>query len=324
MYPDFDSLLRHPSPPTETDRLWAIVLAGGDGNRLASITTHAYGYPRPKQFCALLSAETLLEQTIRRVRRYVSAERVVVSTTRRWRREAAQCLTSLPQVQTCEQPSNLGTTPGLLTALLAILAVDPEARVVVCPADHYVSDDDAFMAVATSALGMLRHDPERVVLLGARLPRPSDGLGWIRTTPGDDGLGWGTVRAFVEKPPPEQALQLHSEGALANTFAMVAHARGLASLVARHCPQWWRGATDAYGRREALENLYERLPPSDLSKEVLQRSAPDLRVLPLDGVEWSDIGTAERLAQVTSLPPLSAPQTQLDRPSPTTRPAGVA
>lgn len=42
---------------------WAIILAGGDGTRLRSLTRAIAGDDRPKQFCMILGNETLLDQT---------------------------------------------------------------------------------------------------------------------------------------------------------------------------------------------------------------------------------------------------------------------
>jgi len=39
---------------------WAVVLAGGDGTRLQSLTLKIAGDRRPKQFCSFFGGETLL------------------------------------------------------------------------------------------------------------------------------------------------------------------------------------------------------------------------------------------------------------------------
>src|SRR6266852_9291800 len=55
----------------------AIILAGGDGTRLVSMTRKTVGRDLPKQFCPILGEETLLEQTMRRVSLSISTERPV-------------------------------------------------------------------------------------------------------------------------------------------------------------------------------------------------------------------------------------------------------
>ena len=45
-----------------TDR-WAVILAGGEGKRLRTLTQLIAGDERPTQFCAVLGEETLLDQT---------------------------------------------------------------------------------------------------------------------------------------------------------------------------------------------------------------------------------------------------------------------
>src|SRR5262245_4743016 len=58
-------------------KLWALILAGGDGVRLRPLTRQIAGDDRPKQFCALLGGDTLLEQTRPRAHLLVEPSRVV-------------------------------------------------------------------------------------------------------------------------------------------------------------------------------------------------------------------------------------------------------
>src|SRR5678816_558627 len=45
----------------------AVILAGGDGSRLKSLTRAIVGDERPKQFCPILNNRTLLDETRSRV-----------------------------------------------------------------------------------------------------------------------------------------------------------------------------------------------------------------------------------------------------------------
>jgi mannose-1-phosphate guanylyltransferase len=65
---------------------WAIILAGGDGTRLQSMTRAITGDNRPKQFVPVIGRSTLLDQTRRRVALSIDASRTLVVVTEKHRR----------------------------------------------------------------------------------------------------------------------------------------------------------------------------------------------------------------------------------------------
>lgn len=278
-------------------RRHAIVLAGGDGTRLAGVTERYYGYARPKQYCHFGSERSLLEETLTRAARFTgSPERIVVSVSRDHRAEANECLSAWPEVTRVEQPRNLDTTPGILLPLLKVLASDPWATVLVLPSDHHVSDDAAFVDALSAVVPALDDSPDAVVLAGAQLPEAEPGLGWI--VPGRSAGRWQDVRGFVEKPSPSEASRLHAAGALANTFAFVAQGPALARLARQYAQPWWKGLTRAFFDPLAVDALYRAMPASSFSRDVLGKAASVLGVVPLPDIVWSDVGTPERLEAV--------------------------
>jgi hypothetical protein len=104
----------------------------------------------------------------------------------------------------------------------------------------------------------------------------------------------------VEKPRPEIAQELFARGALWNTFIMAGAARDFQSLAETHLPvesqlfARYRRTVGSTRERRSLTTLYERLEPSDFSRDVLQASS-GLGAVALSPCGWSDWGTPERV-----------------------------
>lgn len=82
----------------EHQKRWAIILAGGEGKRLSSLTRRIVGDARPKQFCSMIGDTSLIEQTRGRVSLSVAQDHTLIVVTRAykpyyepsWRCAAAQ------------------------------------------------------------------------------------------------------------------------------------------------------------------------------------------------------------------------------------------
>jgi mannose-1-phosphate guanylyltransferase len=283
----------------------AIILAGGDGTRLRSLTRRLAGDDRPKQFCALLGDQTLLEQTRRRAARLVAPERTLLSVTLTHEPYYRPALADVPRRNVVAQPCNRGTAPAILYALTRLRSGGTGAdAVVLLPSDHYVSDDDALMARVEGAMEAVRARPDVVVLLGIEPDRPEVEYGWIE--PAGLILGrWAWplygVRRFWEKPPLADAQRLLREGCLWNSFVIVAdpavleqRIRGaLPSLAADFEPL--RARVGTAWEDDAARFVYRRLAPSDFSRGVLQQRPEGLAVLPVSGLAWNDLGEPTRV-----------------------------
>jgi mannose-1-phosphate guanylyltransferase len=282
-----------------------VILAGGEGLRLRSLTRRIAGDERPKQFCAVVGAETLLDQTRRRVALAVPPERTAVVVTRAHERFYAPLLAERPSPPLVVQPRNVGTAPAILYGLLRAATLGGlDAPVAVFPSDHHVSDDHAFMAHVDSALDAVATESDLVVLLGIAAAAAETEYGWIEpgeSLPTGSPATFFRVRRFWEKPSLIVARALLAKECLWNSFVMVARISTLVSMTCKAIP----GLDEAFGVLQAAlatpaeadvaRAVYARLPARDFSREVLAPRPPNLAVLPVRGVEWTDLGDPRRV-----------------------------
>jgi mannose-1-phosphate guanylyltransferase len=292
----------------QAQHVWSLVLAGGDGNRLRALTTRPCGTSVPKQYCSLRGGHSLLEDAIARGERVVAPGRIctiVAQQHREWWTESRPLLEALETGNLIVQPRNLGTGIGILYSLLHILAKDPQAHLVLLPADHYVRDEETLNRALLQALERLDRNADRPVLLGLQPDEPDTDLGYV--LPGDpDPLGGYGVARFVEKPG--YSVARIDAGGLCNTFIIVAAARTLLDLyMPRYAPlvmemqvalAQGQTAGSPTGSWPALLSLYDRLPELDFSRDLLEGRAADLCVLCVAPCGWSDLGTPRRVGEI--------------------------
>ncbi|HVZ35803.1 MAG TPA: sugar phosphate nucleotidyltransferase [Polyangiaceae bacterium] len=283
-------------------RTWALVLAAGDGTRLATLTTDANGRAVPKQFCSLDGGHSLLDEAVQRGRRIVPRERLCVIVAADHRRFWQPALWALPSGNVIVQPRNCGTANGILLAVLRILERDPLARIVFLPADHYVSDEVGLGRSVHAAVTLLTRHPRSPVLVGIEPEEADPELGYI--VPGRAlADGAHSVARFVEKPERRLARALLANGALWNSFIFAASGPTLVGMMRERMPELVESMATALAREsrsgarsEALDELYQELPPVDFSRAVLQGAEDKLRVVKAPACGWSDLGTPKRVA----------------------------
>jgi len=274
------------------ERRWAIVLAGGEGTRLASLTTRG-GLAVPKQFCTVSGGPTLLQLALRRAERAAGRGRVSVVVApehRQWWEEDLRGNTSASVVV---QPHNRGTAAGVLLPLTAVCGQDMETTVFILPSDHWVADERIVNRELQRAGRAVDAEPDTVALLGIEPDAPDPGYGWVLPGP-STAPGVFRVETFIEKPAPRTALELLAAGAVWNSFLIAARARTLWALYEKRLPALWHrmlAALDADAHA-----MYADLPSCDFSRDMLVGAEPLLRLLRVPECGWTDLGTPERVA----------------------------
>lgn len=277
------------------DHRWALVLAGGSGTRLASLTTDGNGAAVPKQYCALVGERSLLGDTLARARMLVDRERIVVVVAREhealWSRQLPSC--APPHIAV--QPQNRGTAPGVLLPLLEILRRDPAAQITLLPSDHFVAEEGALARTICAAQDAAATEPGRLLLVGIVPDGPDPEYGWILPAPRPGRTQH--IRSFVEKPDVATAVALMRAGAVWNSFLIVASGAALLELYERRLPGLLQAflAAQPHSHPEATASLYRGLVASDFSRDLLEGAEPDLGLHVAPACGWTDLGTPDRV-----------------------------
>lgn len=292
--------------PSRDDRLWSLVLAGGEGERVRPLVERWLGRHVPKQYCTFVGTRSMFQHTLDRAGELSVPEHTVTVIARAHQELAVAQLGGRRRLGVVAQPLNRDTATGILLALAYVRRHDPGAAVVILPSDHFVWPEDRFLRAVRSAAKAAVHLEDRLVLLGVVPDRCELDYGWI--TQGPD-LGWlggqrlRSVRAFLEKPGLEDAKAAYASGALWNTMVVAGRAATFWALGWKHLAELmphFEHLVEAIGTPEEdllLQAIYDVLPRKNFSSDLLEKAWSNAAVLELEGVLWSDWGRPERIVQ---------------------------
>jgi mannose-1-phosphate guanylyltransferase / mannose-6-phosphate isomerase len=268
-----------------------VILSGGAGTRLWPLSREMY----PKQLLALTSQYTMLQDTARRLSGIAGATAPVVVCNEAHRFTVAEQLRALGMHASAIllEPAGRNTAPAVALAALAAIKIDPDATLVVAPADHVIRDAVNFQQAAEVAAKLAQGG--KLVTFGILARTPETGYGYIRRGEGD-GPAF-PVAQFIEKPPLDLAVQFVASGDYywnSGMFVFTA-SRYLAELKA-FAPDILAAVTGAFAAAKT-DLDFVRIDPgafipcrSESIDYAVMEKTKDALVLPLD-VGWSDVGS---------------------------------
>src|SRR5438132_5111708 len=285
--------------------LYAVILAGGSGTRFWPLSRHLY----PKQLLRILGDKTLIQQTMDRVLPCVPAGRILISTNPvqadsirfqlgEWKEELSHNFVIEPEAR--------NTAPAIALAAIELIKRDPEAVMLVLPADHVIKGDKKFQAAV--ALGAELATEGYLITFGIKPVRPETGYGYIQPNrrsrlASRGGVVGYPVARFVEKPDAKKAARyLQAGNYYWNSGIFVWRASTILDELARHQPALARGMkkmgelTKSDVGSSAVTQLYQRLTPVSIDHGVMERSSR-AAMIPVD-FAWSDVGNWSSLEEV--------------------------
>lgn len=278
---------------------YVIIMAGGVGTRFWPFSRTNY----PKQFHDVLgTGRTLLQQTADRFEGVCPPENIYIVTSDRYKDLCQQQIPTLSDDQVLCEPIARNTAPCIAYACYKIAQRDPQANIVVSPADHIILKEDDFKNTIRAALEATA-DHDILVTLGIQPSRPDTGYGYIQYI-SEPGAVINRVKTFTEKPHLELAQQFLDSGEFVwNAGIFVFNASAIVKAFEQYLPEtaevFEEGRPVYYTDQEQafINKAYSMCKSISIDNGVMEK-ANNVHVV-LSDFGWSDLGTWKSLYEVS-------------------------
>lgn len=281
--------------------IYAVIMAGGTGTRFWPLSREN----SPKQMIKIVGEDTMIRQTIKRLRDFVPYKNISIITNEKQAFDLKLHLVDL-QKDKCEikiiaEPFGRNTAPaiGLAAVYLKKNSVNP--MMIIFPADHSIGDEKVFIDVLNKAVQGAGKG--HLVAIGIKPARPETGYGYIKTGARGKGQGVRKVERFVEKPDIKTAQKYFEDGNYFwNSGIFVWKASAILGEIKRYMPALYNGllriekAIDTESERKIIKAVYSELESQSIDYGVLEKSE-NVMVVPAD-MGWSDVGSWPALDDV--------------------------
>lgn len=284
----------YPWPARQRDdkMLHPVVLSGGSGTRLWPLSRQN----QPKQFLTLIGERSLFQETILRANKLPGAQPPVTVCSGDHRFMVGEQLQAIGVTSggILLEPMARNTAPAIALAALHALETDPQALLLVMPADHLIEDEAAFREAVSTAMRLA--DEGRLVAFGIRPNYAETGYGYILR---GEALGDGgyEIGRFVEKPDLPTAERYVAEGTYAwNSGMFLFTAQRYLDELTLHAPAILAASRAAYAAAtydldfiRVDEEAFAASPSDSIDYAVMERTRC-AAVVPVS-CGWSDIGS---------------------------------
>ena len=220
--------------------LHAVIMAGGSGTRFWPASRSM----TPKQLLRLAGEQSMIQSTVGRLGEAIPGDRTLVVTNQRLVSEIQKQLPQLPPESVIGEPCKRDTAPCVGLAAAWVARNDPEAIMVVMPADHVITPHSDFQAAINYAADIVKEKPSRLVTFGIKPTYPAESFGYIERdntidAPADTTISPPTfrVKQFREKPKAEVARQyVDSDNFYWNSGIFVWSAQTILTALENHEP----------------------------------------------------------------------------------------
>ena len=268
---------------------YCVIMAGGIGSRFWPMSTQKF----PKQFHDILgTGRTMIQQTFDRIKQTVPVENIFVITNTEYAELSHQQLPELPIENIVGEPMMKNTAACNIYMVNKIADLNPDANVIVLPADHLILKENAFLEKVNQAFDFASKN-DVLITLGITPTRPDTGYGYIQFSEKQDS-DFFKVKTFTEKPNLEIAKSFIETGDfLWNAGIFIWNVKSIQKAFAEYLPEMTQEfvSCEYNSDREivCIETIYPKVEKISIDNGILEK-AKNVYVIPAD-LGWSDLGT---------------------------------
>lgn len=271
---------------------YAVIMAGGIGSRFWPVSRTSL----PKQFIDMLgTGRTLVQATYDRFCKIVPEANIFIATNESYADIIREQLPQLASHQILLEPIMRNTAPSIAYASHKIQQLDPDATMVIAPADHLILESDEFARDIIKGLNCAANN-DWLITLGIKPSRPDTGYGYIQYGKSAPVPGFKKVKTFTEKPNLDLAKTfLQSGDFLWNAGIFIWSAKSIIAAFDKYQTEMnevFREGDEVYNTdREAkfIAGAFVRCVNISIDFAIME-NADNVYVLPAD-FGWSDLGT---------------------------------
>ncbi len=279
---------------------YAVIMAGGRGERFWPKSRS----DRPKQFLTLAGNRSLLQQSVDRIKKMFNDDHIYIVLGRHHLKLAQEQLPELPSENFIVEPAGRNTAPCIGLAAVHIQKRDPDAGMLVFPADHLIKGDKKFLECLDKGFSWASRD-DALVTIGIVPTRPETGYGYIErdAETKDQNPSVFSVKRFIEKPDLPRAEKFYGDNRYYwNSGIFIWRVPVILQRMEEEMPALYEGlqrieaAIGTDGQATVLEEVFPHLPAISIDYGIMEKSP---RILMVEGnFGWDDLGSWGALAEI--------------------------
>lgn len=269
----------------------AVIMAGGAGTRFWPKSTKE----KPKQFLNLFGRQSLIQQTVSRLDGFIDEKHVMVITNEDYVPIVKAQLPGLDEDYIIGEPIARNTAPCIASAAALLYKKNPDAVMIVLPADHQIGERGKFLEVLKTATETAKQY-NSLVTIGIEPNRPETGYGYIRREKkADFNLGHDVyrVRNFTEKPELAKAEQFLGSGDyLWNSGIFIWKVETIVKAFQNYLPEVYSEMQTLMASAKnsaAIDTFYQNCPSISIDYGIMEK-AEKVHVIPAS-FGWNDVGS---------------------------------